>query len=194
MHKVHENRSTKRTKKLMNDYFIYLLEQKSIDKITVKELTDGCNLNRGTFYLYYQDVYDMLEQLENQVMKELKSTLNLHNHNQQPIAIIEPIIQYIYDHQKIFSILVGEHGDIQFIHKFCSILKDYCFDVWKNIFLSNTTISQDYLKKYDYYFQYMIAGIIGVCKSWAHQNFNESPHEMSLLIESMIKEGYLCLK
>lgn len=59
-----ENRSVRRTKKLLINHLIGLLKQKPINQISVKELTDLCDLNRGTFYLYYKDIYDMIEKLE----------------------------------------------------------------------------------------------------------------------------------
>ncbi len=38
-----------------------LLEKKTLDKITVKNITDGCGVNRQTFYYYFHDVYDLVE-------------------------------------------------------------------------------------------------------------------------------------
>lgn len=38
-----------------------LLARKTIDRITVKEITDDCGVNRQTFYYHFQDVYDLME-------------------------------------------------------------------------------------------------------------------------------------
>ena len=40
-----------------------LLEEKSIDKITVKDICEACEINRNTFYYYYSDIYQVLEEL-----------------------------------------------------------------------------------------------------------------------------------
>ena len=45
-----DNRSVRKTKKLLTDNLIALLKKKPINQISVKELTDLCDLNRGTFY------------------------------------------------------------------------------------------------------------------------------------------------
>lgn len=40
-----------------------LLQEKSIDKITVKDICELCEINRNTFYYYYSDIYQVLEEL-----------------------------------------------------------------------------------------------------------------------------------
>ncbi len=40
-----------------------MLDQESLDKITVKDLVDRCGMNCNTFYYYYQDLYTLLEEL-----------------------------------------------------------------------------------------------------------------------------------
>ena len=37
-----------------------LLEKKTLDKITVKDITDDCGVNRQTFYYHFHDVYDLV--------------------------------------------------------------------------------------------------------------------------------------
>lgn len=40
-----------------------LLEEKSIDKITVKDICERCEINRNTFYYYFGDIYEVLDAL-----------------------------------------------------------------------------------------------------------------------------------
>lgn len=40
-----------------------LLQEKSIDKITVKDICELCEINRNTFYYYYNDIYQVIEEL-----------------------------------------------------------------------------------------------------------------------------------
>ena len=50
--------------------------EKSIRDITVKELTQRADVNRGTFYSHYQDIYDMVRQLENELFEEFDGVLD----------------------------------------------------------------------------------------------------------------------
>ena len=65
--KVNANdRRVKRTKKLLRDSLFSLLQEKSINEITVTELTDVADINRATFYFYYTDILDMLSQIQDE--------------------------------------------------------------------------------------------------------------------------------
>ena len=39
---------------------VSLLEERPLDKITVRDITDRCGLTRNTFYYHFQDIYDLL--------------------------------------------------------------------------------------------------------------------------------------
>ena len=55
-----EDRRVRRTRKILTQALTELLQQKQVNEITVKELTDLADMNRGTFYLYYKDIFDSL--------------------------------------------------------------------------------------------------------------------------------------
>lgn len=59
---------TQLTKQNLREAFWSLYIQKPIEKITVKEITDIAGYNRGTFYLYYKDTYDLLAQIEQELL------------------------------------------------------------------------------------------------------------------------------
>ena len=51
------------TKKAIMLSLLELLKTKSIDKVTVKDICDECEINRNTFYYYYKDIYDVLNSI-----------------------------------------------------------------------------------------------------------------------------------
>ena len=53
-----------RTDRLLQEAFLELLKVKSVDRITIRDLTERAGINRCTFYHHYQDIYDLLEQIE----------------------------------------------------------------------------------------------------------------------------------
>lgn len=52
------DRRVRKTKKQLRECLTRLLKEKKVQDITVRELTDMADLNRGTFYLHYRDVFD----------------------------------------------------------------------------------------------------------------------------------------
>lgn len=55
--------NTNITKRAIETAFVELLNERALSKITVKDITDRCGINRNTFYYHYQDVAALLEEL-----------------------------------------------------------------------------------------------------------------------------------
>ena len=67
-----QDRRIKRTKMLLQNALVDLMLEKAVGKISVKELTQKADVNRSTFYLHYLDIYDMLEQMENEFVETIQ--------------------------------------------------------------------------------------------------------------------------
>ena len=64
------------TKKAIVDSFLKLLNEKSFDKITVKNIVEECGVNRKTFYYYFEDIYDLAEQIFEEEVKKMSQFMN----------------------------------------------------------------------------------------------------------------------
>ena len=51
------------TKRVIREAFVELLNERALSKITVKDITDRCGINRNTFYYHYQDVPALVEEI-----------------------------------------------------------------------------------------------------------------------------------
>lgn len=60
------------TKRAIMLSLLKLLKQKSVDKVTVKDICDECEINRNTFYYYFKDIYDVLNNI---FMEEIEKNL-----------------------------------------------------------------------------------------------------------------------
>ncbi len=63
-----ENRKTKYTQMVLQDALMELMAEKSISKITIKELCEKADINRTTFYAHYTDQNDLLHEIEANVL------------------------------------------------------------------------------------------------------------------------------
>jgi AcrR family transcriptional regulator len=67
-----EDRRSIKTKRAIRNAFLELLKEKSINRISVVEISKLADLGRGTFYLHYKDVYELMEHLENELIHNLE--------------------------------------------------------------------------------------------------------------------------
>ena len=70
------DRRIRRTRALLRQGLIQLMDTKDIKDISVKELSDLADINRGTFYLHYNDIYDMLGKMEDELFTEFNEILD----------------------------------------------------------------------------------------------------------------------
>lgn len=84
---------------------------KKIQDITVRELTEMADLNRGTFYLHYKDVFDLLEQTEEELLtafRQLLNRLNSKNTDNELVPVFEEIFSMVKENGDLVEILLGE--------------------------------------------------------------------------------------
>lgn len=77
-----DNRRSQFTKQIIQQTFFALLKEKDLNKITVKEIAEKADINRGTFYRYYTDVLDLYNKIQTSYIQTVKqefseSDLNL---------------------------------------------------------------------------------------------------------------------
>lgn len=61
------DRRVRKTNRALREVLVEMLKTKDIKDITVKELTEAADINRSTFYFYYEDIYDMVRQMQNEI-------------------------------------------------------------------------------------------------------------------------------
>ena len=54
---------SKLTKKAIVESFVSLVSRKPLDKVTVKDIVEDCGITRNTFYYYFSDIYDIVDEL-----------------------------------------------------------------------------------------------------------------------------------
>ena len=60
-----------RTKAAIKKAFLELRGKKSIEKITITELSAHANINKATFYLHYSDIYELSDEIEDEMIDEM---------------------------------------------------------------------------------------------------------------------------
>lgn len=86
------------TKHLLANSLKDMLEKKTIDKITVKEICENCNVNRQTFYYNFQDIYDLIEWIFDD---DLKALMNSNTTYETWLIGIRAVFYYARDNKRL---------------------------------------------------------------------------------------------
>ncbi len=145
-----ENRKTQMTKKIFHECFIELLEEKSVDKITVSELCKKTDFNRSTFYTHYEDISFLIKEIEQGFVNHVPFSTMLNS----PYDATYINIKYIYDNLKTFQLLINKQELVDtYIEKSSESLKK------QNIKFDNSYVLA---------LNYMIGGFIKAVEFWSY--------------------------
>lgn len=183
---IKTDRRVRRTKTLLTNALFSLLKERSYKDITVKELCDAADINRGTFYLHYKDIYDMVERLEQEVLCELRQLIAAHtpdNPHTNPAPVIYDIFRYVGEHQDLYRALLGPNGDISFLSQVKQMFRDWLLD------LCTPLLSDDDLTRFEHYYSYVAAGCVGLIESWLTSDTPESVSEIADLAGNIVSTG-----
>ena len=128
------DRRIRKTRRMLRECLTSLLKEKRVQDITVREIADMADINRGTFYLHYKDVFDLMEQIENELLKDLEDMLNHHQAQDllsRPSLIFAELYPLVQENADIVSILIGENGDLNFVNRLKHIVREKCLNDWK---------------------------------------------------------------
>lgn len=69
------DRRQRKTRKAILNACISLIEEKDFAKITVNDIANRADINRGTFYLHFLDKYDMMESFEMEMIEKIEEAI-----------------------------------------------------------------------------------------------------------------------
>ena len=78
MPKNFEDRRARRSRKLLKESLLELMKHKTFSDISVRDVTDAADMNRGTFYLHYSGTAELLQSLEADLLSELQELIDAH--------------------------------------------------------------------------------------------------------------------
>jgi len=188
MAKTISSKSTE-TKKKIKDAFISLYDRRRIESISVQEITDLAGYKRGTFYIHYEDIYSLLEEIEEELMA------NLNNINKKfekfpllqykydiPVPCFTETFEFIKDNSSYFKTLLGKNGDSLFRYRMKQTIIRHAFGK-----LENDKIEY---KDAGCASSFMADGLIGLVFYWLNKCNEISSEEISLIALNLMYKCY----
>ncbi|MCR4675853.1 MAG: TetR family transcriptional regulator C-terminal domain-containing protein [Sphaerochaetaceae bacterium] len=142
---------------------IECLQTTSIDHISVKQLCSTADINRSTFYFYYQDLQELYSELEEEFLKKVdkamfdyyNKSINLHIH-------LLNLVKCYDENSEMFLSMVNSRNKA-FYNAQKAFIEKYHF------------IDDKTPEERDYFIQYYISGITGVITHWILTGKKQSP-------------------
>lgn len=122
---------TARTRQALIDSFWELYSSRDISRITIKEITANAGFYRSTFYEYFGSVYDVLEEIENNLVEDYKKLFPRMLASRNAEEVFNHIYE-MYEKNGIYiAVLFGPDGDHKFTLKATAMLKSIIASILK---------------------------------------------------------------
>ncbi|WP_018751981.1 TetR/AcrR family transcriptional regulator [Paenibacillus sanguinis] len=171
------NQRERLTKLLLKQSLIKLLRDRNISKISVKELCNSADINRSTFYLHYANVYELLSQVEKEIIDnthEYLAKIEAHDHD---IRYILAFLDYIKKNDELFTIMLFKTNEpVSFAQR---LINEVLLNIDSYLQLS----VPEKVKPYTY--AYLVNGCLAIIQEWIRENYSLSSNEVAQLIFSL---------
>ena len=159
---------SKKTKKLIQQSFLEILETQSFDTIKISDITNKANINRGTFYLHFEDKFDLMDEVRRQLNSKFIAFYKIDRSHRNSRTTVEEMCLHIYTYRTFYEIEFSNPESVQRLSNELALQ------------LMRTFEDQDYAIFASY-------GTLGYLSSWAKNGFIMTPQEAA---EKLLKIGF----
>ena len=180
----HNDRRVKRTKKALYEALLSLLEEKTINEITVTELTTLADVNRATFYFYYTDLIDMLQQIQNEAYESFTEVIQKATIH---VSTIEGFTEYA---ERLFNYCKENEALVRFIIN--NDVNNRLYTYIKQLMLTNIPNTKEIFGENNpakFISNYVITAMIGICIDWMDDGMKIPARDLAELCANVYING-----
>ena len=181
---------TDQTKADLKEAFWRLYSQKPVEKITVGEVCSLAGYNRGTFYLHFHDLYELLDLIEDELIAGMTDCVETCMKRLQRdsgklscIAACKDVVLYYERNKGYIAVLLGTGGDPAFTFR----LKDSLKPLWRTYVIGEDANRPE--AEIDLLLEYTLSGTLFMISQWLSQNDPIPAYRLAHLVYDFSIEG-----
>lgn len=192
-----EDRRVRKSKRAIKQAFIELLTENNLDRITIQQISDLADVNRGTFYLNYEDKYALLDEMENEQIEEIKGFVDIRKMDLSTKTsdrfiedfankVIKNVITHIEHNIEFYQVILNLERKSQIEEQLAEIVrsnikhligdKDDIFGIPEN-----------------YYLSYVVGSMMSMIKYWVSDENRVSVEELVNYVSTIASTGPLSI-
>ncbi len=172
-----DSRRVKMTKKLLKASLIELMRDTPLHSITIKDICDGAEVNRSTFYRHYNTQFDLYNDIIGDISADIEAILLKESGEGFDICVfLTRVLEYIEKNRDTFLVVLSDRGSIGLGETFNRI-------TGKFIPAKESTELGTYIA------QFVAAGMTSILWTWLNKPVRRSAKEVASLIHTLMLHG-----
>ncbi len=172
-----EDRRISMTKRMLKDAMTELLREKDIYHIAVRELCEKADVNRTTFYKHYGNQFDLLAEMENDLLHMFEKTISEDRTNNG--KTVEKLLAFLEGDIEFVRILINSNVDPEFPKKLFSLA--IIESSVENMMSSIPKPKNEYVNRF------VLFGAYEMARYWLNKEERESPKEVAHIITERLQ-------
>lgn len=170
----------KKAKEILAESFRELAEKRSIDKITVKDITDNCGYSIATFYRQFQDKYDLIAWNYSQGVETIMDKIGANGYSWSQ-TLLDGTLYFHREKMYLANLLLHTNGQNSFIRNMVEIniraMKKYITQTLGEEALNDTL---------ELYIRLYCMGTVHLTGEWLLKGCQHSPEEMAVIYKNSL--------
>jgi len=175
----------RRTHERLGSALVALIQEKSIDDVTVQEVLDRASVGRSTFYLHFRDKDDLLLSQLEKFLEMMSTTLSVRKEKSHRVAPVAEMFEHIGSQNKMYRALAD-----------CGRLNDF-FDLAQGYFargIERRLVESERLPKLPQRelaarASALAGSLLSLLRWWLDRGAKETPRAMDELFHRMVWSG-----
>lgn len=172
-----EDKRIRRTKKLLRQALTRLMQQKDFQSITVTDVVREADINRGTFYAHYRDVYDLRDKIETGMIEDFRGMIAAIRLSETVTLklVLSRLMDYLEENREIVTALIKVNAPDGFGKKMIGVIEECRMEL-----LPYRSVEDAYAARF------LATGVIGMTEKWITESQPIPKTEMVCLITKLL--------
>jgi len=168
-----------RTRQLIKNAMIELLQEMDIEKISVNRLAERATINRVTFYLHYRDIPDMLEKMAEDMIQDIRQTMkinwdNANSTEQDDFLLLLSLLEHTQEHAKFYKVILSSKQSTVFTDRLLNLITEIISARLERRKSDDTNQSEENIPR-EISIWYGSSAVIGTIIAWIRKDMPYTP-------------------
>ncbi len=188
--------SSQRTKLQIENALVALVEERSLDRVSVKEICDRALVSRATFYRFFKDKYRIVEGLFDESLKRLSaevgvlhyqeaSDLTTHLAEKRVEAAWVALFEHFANNSRLYSAMLGGKGSVWFqVRMRSALIKLFAWLIQgRDASRRSGEVPMEFARCY------IASALLGLIVAWLDGSMRYSPEQMAAWFRRIAYKG-----
>lgn len=183
MEEKKQYRNAIRSKQMIRQAYMELLQEKPYEKITATDIIQRADINRSTFYAHYPDARGILDEIMGeitQMFQALLSSIDFGTFFEDPMPVMQMVIAFLQRNQDLYQMLLRSSAALEQAEQLKKVLIQQVLDA-PNLPVKDRNSAENVIRV-----RMLLSGLVDTCRQWLEGEFACSLEEAAAEVAAII--------